>query len=313
MTHRRIVLILAALLTLGACQLNVARSAEAKKKIVFLPGRASHGWGAHAHPATCLLLARLLNETVPGVEAVVHEGGWPKDPAVLQGAAAIVIACDGNGIIGSHYDELDALAKKGVGLAFLHYSVDVGNKERGRYLIDWIGGYYEQYWSVNPTWKAEFKQLPEHAITRGVKPFAILDEWYYHMRFRDGMAGVTPILTAIPPDSTRKGKDGPHSGNPTVRERVGMPEHVAWACQRPDGGRGFGFTGGHFHWNWANDDLRKLVLNAIVWVARGEVPAAGVATKTPTAEELEANQAAAKPDNWTREKTQQMIDRACGK
>ncbi len=53
------------------------------------------------------------------------------------------------------------------------------------------------------------------------------------------------ILTAIPPDNPRKGPDGPHSGNPTVRSRLGMPEHVAWAYERPDGGRGFGCTGSH--------------------------------------------------------------------
>ena len=38
----------------------------------------------------------------------------------------------------------------------------------------------------------------DHPITRGVKPFAADDEWYYHMRFREGMSGVTPILTAMP-------------------------------------------------------------------------------------------------------------------
>ncbi len=45
-------------------------------------------------------------------------------------------------------------------------------------------------------------KLPEHPITRGVKPFKINDEWYYHMRFREEMEGVTPILTDLPPDAT---------------------------------------------------------------------------------------------------------------
>lgn len=305
-------LLIVATFSLGTLR-DAAAAAPEAKKIVFLPGRSSHGWGAHSHPASCLLLARLLNENVPGLKAVVHQGGWPNDMAVLDDAAAIVIACDGNGVIGSHYAELDALAKKGVGLAFLHYSLDVGNKERGSYMLNWIGGYYEQFWSVNPSWKAEFNSFPTHAVTRGVKPFAIHDEWYYHMRFREPMDGVVPLLTAVPPDRTRQGKDGPHSGNPAVRERLGMPEHLAWVYQRPDGGRGFGFTGGHFHWNWANDNLRKLVLNAIVWVARADVPADGVVTKTPTAEELEANQEAGRPGDWTREKTEQWIERAQGK
>ncbi len=48
---------------------------------------------------------------------------------------------------------------------------------------------------------------------------------------------------------------------------------MAWAAERADGnGRGFGFTGAHFHRNWQNDDFRKLVLNAIAWTAHAEVP-----------------------------------------
>jgi hypothetical protein len=90
--------------------------------------------------------------------------------------------------------------------------------------------------------------------------------------------------------------------------RMGMPERVAWACERPDGGRGFGFTGGHVHWNYAHDDLRKLLLNALCWIAKVEVPPGGVQTETPTAEEMEANLAGDRPQNWTRERTRQMIE-----
>jgi len=58
---------------------------------------------------------------------------------------------------------------------------------------------------------------------------------------------------------------------------------------KPGGGRGFGFTGGHFHKNWQNDDFRKVVLNAIAWIAKTDVPAEGVPTKTPTEDEMKAN------------------------
>jgi type 1 glutamine amidotransferase len=84
--------------------------------------------------------------------------------------------------------------------------------------------------------------------------------------------------------------DGPHSGNAAVRAAVKNrePQHLMWVRERPDGGRGFGFTGGHFHRNWANDDFRKLVLNAILWSAKVEVPKDGVAS-TVTSEDLKAN------------------------
>jgi len=80
--------------------------------------------------------------------------------------------------------------------------------------------------------------------------------------------------------------DGHHSGNPAVRESVKNKEkqHVAWAAERDGGGRGFGFTGGHFHKGWANNDQRKLVLNAILWSAKVDVPAAGVASEVTEAD-----------------------------
>ena len=141
---------------------------------------------------------------------------------------------------------------------------------------------------MNPHWKANFKTLPDHPIARGVKPFEANDEWYYHMRFRENMNHVTPILTAIPPASTLDRPDGPHSGNAAVRAEIGRPQHVAWVVERDDGGRGFGFTGGHVHKNWGDDNFRKLVLNALLWVAKTEVPANGV-TSTVTAEEVAQN------------------------
>ncbi len=295
----------------------ISRSANAhgteaacdRKKVVFLPGRQSHGWSGHAYTADCKLLARILNDRAPAIEATVVEGGWPKDVRVLDGAAAIVIACDGNSLLGSesNWKALDDLANKGVGIAFLHYALDSG-KPYGRYLLDWIGGYYEQHWSVNPSWLARFTSLPEHPVTRGVKPFKIRDEWYYHMRFRESMGGVTPILTAVPPDSTRKGPDGPHSGNPTVRSRMGMPEHVAWAYERPNGGRGFGCTGGHTHWVYAQNDFRKLMLNAMCWIAGVEVPPDGVPTRTPTVEQMEAHLQGDRPGDWGPERTAQIIE-----
>lgn len=271
------------------------RATSAGRRVVMLPGPASHGYGSHEHRAGLMLLARLLNEQVTGVEAVVAAKSWPDHPKVFEGAAAVVIDCDGGSIIRQHLDELDALAKKGVGIAIIHYATTVPKGKPGDAMLRWIGGYFETHWSVNPTWMADFKHLPKHPITRGVTPFRIRDEWYYHMRFVEGMKGVTPILTAVPPESTRKRPDGPYSNNPTVRARTGMAEHVAWAYVRPDGGRGFGFTGNHFHWNWAHDDVRTLVLNAVVWVAGAEVPAGGVRTPTPTVAELEANLGSKRP------------------
>jgi hypothetical protein len=64
---------------------------------------------------------------------------------------------------------------------------------------------------------------------------------------------------------------------------------MMWAVERDDGGRGFGFTGGHFHVNWANDDFRKVVLNSLLWLAKVEVPEGGFESAKVTDEELLEN------------------------
>jgi hypothetical protein len=271
-----------------------ASPVQEKKKIVFVAGGPSHDYGSHEHLGGCMLLAKCLTESGLPVECVVtKDNGWPKDPSVFDGAAAIVMYSDGGGghMVNKHLAEVAPLAKKGVGIGAIHYAVETVTGDPGKAFLDWMGGYFEINWSVNPHWKANFEKLPEHAVTRGVHPFETNDEWYYHMRFREDMKGVTPILTAVPPDSTRKGKDDAHGGNPTVRAEIGKntPEHVMWVSENEGGGRGFGFTGGHVHWNWKNDDQRKLMLNAIAWIAKIDVPADGVPSKTPTQEEMEAN------------------------
>ena len=83
---------------------------------------------------------------------------------------------------------------------------------------------------------------------------------------------------------------------------------MGWVIQRPDGGRGFGFTGGHCHWNWANPNFRKLVLNGIAWIAKIDIPNGGIPSKTPTWEELEANQDYPQPKNFDKARWTKLID-----
>ena len=56
---------------------------------------------------------------------------------------------------------------------------------------------------------------------------------------------------------------------------------MAWAVERKDGGRGFAWTGGHYHANWGDENVRRMVLNALVWTAKGEVPEGGVQSSLP--------------------------------
>jgi hypothetical protein len=297
----------------AAATLAVRAEENGKKKVVFVAGRPSHGYASHEHFAGCMLLAQSLEANVPNFQCVVVRDGYPKDPSAFSNCDAVVVFSDGGGghpFIG-HLQEIDALAEKGVGIGCLHYGVEVPKGEAGDHFVKWIGGYFEPHWSVNPHWTAKFTEFPKHPIARGVEPFEADDEWYYHMRFRPNMEGVTPILSALPPPETLKRPDGAHSNNPDVRAAVlerKEPQHLAWASERPSGQRGFGFTGGHWHWNWGNTSLRKVVLNGIVWIAHGEVPEKGVVDKPPTLEDLEKNQDYPPPADFDREGTRKRFN-----
>jgi len=260
-------------------------------KIVLIAGSKSHGPMEHEFFAGTALLQQLLKQN--GVNAVRARDGWPKDWSVFDGAAAVMIYADGGGghpMLRKDGDKsrlefMKGLLAKGVGFSNLHYAVEYP-KESDKDVLPMLGGYFEPFWSVNPTWMGNFKKLPEHQITRGVKPFSIKDEWYYHMKFVDDMKGVAPILTDIPPDNTR-GRDGTndaHGGNPEVQKHKGESEHMAWAYQRPDGGRSFGFTGAHYHKNWGDENFRRLVVNALLWTAKIDVPEGGAKVEMDSSE-----------------------------
>lgn len=281
-------------------------SSSAATKIVFLAGNPSHGYGAHEHLAGCRILAEAIENSTEDVECLVIAGGWPEDDAILNDADTIVMYCDGGGRHPAlpHLESLRKHIERGVGFACLHYGVEVPKDKGGPEFLSWLGGYFETNWSVNPHWTASFEQLPDHPVTRGVEPFAANDEWYFHMRFQPDMQGVTPILSAVPPADTMRRKDGPHSGNPDVRKAVaaGEPQHTAWTYERPDSGRSFGFTGGHYHWNWGRQDILRLVANAIVWTAKHDVPADGLRVMQPGIDKLQQGQDEKQPPKFDAER-----------
>src|SRR5688572_14235194 len=157
------------------------------KNILLIAGKVSHGPGDHEFRAGSLLLKKCL-DTVPGISVVVHSNGWPKVESAFDNADAILIYADGGAghpaIQGERMKLIDGLAKKGVGIACAHYGVEAPKGDPGEAMHRWIGGYYEHKFSVNPMWSPEFNSFPDHPVTRGVRPFSVLDEWYFNMRWR---------------------------------------------------------------------------------------------------------------------------------
>jgi type 1 glutamine amidotransferase len=248
-----------ALLALVACAGGPALAADTK--IVLIAGHPSHGPEEHEFNAGTLLLEKWL-KGIPGIAPVVVKNDWPKDEGVFEGARAVVFYMDG----GDNHPMINrpervALMKKlmgqGVGLVCVHYAVEFPVKVKDP-VLEWLGGYYETGYSTNPTNNLEVSPAADHPIARGVKPFTARDEWYYRIRFKPDDKRVKPILTAKVPDP-----------------RSPEPQTLAWATERENGGRSFGFTGAHFHKNWGVPEFRRLVLNAILWSAKLDVPPGG--------------------------------------
>jgi type 1 glutamine amidotransferase len=282
-----------------------AKTADGRSKLVLMAGKPSHPPRMHEFNAGVQLLAKALAQGAPKLHVEVLLNGWPKDEAVFANADAIVFYMDGGAkheVVqenGARLARLEQWAQRGVGIGMMHYGVEVVAAQAGTEFKRLIGGYYENMFSCNPMWEPAFTQFPKHPVTRGVKPFQIRDEWYFNMRFVEGFtadksterAGMkfTPILVAKPSDATRAGPyvhpKGPY---PHIQAAKGQPEAMMWVVERQDGGRGMGFTGGHFHDNWADDNFRKVVLNSLVWLAKAEVPASGVESRVTKAD-LDAN------------------------
>jgi len=266
-----------------ACAANAvgisAAQEAAPRKIVLIAGTVTgHPKDAHEYEKSVILLKHLL-ESTPSlrgkIEVRAYFHGWPNNPAALDEADTIVMITDGSDrnlldhplYVGDRLARLEKQMKRGCGFVQFHWSTFNPAAHQDK-ILEWVGGYfdYESGTAANHWFSAITNQdwivtpaTPEHPINRGVKPFKLREEFYHHIRFRDHDPRLQPIVGV-----------GPSEKNEWT---------VGWAVERADGGRGFGFTGGHYYDDWWNDDFRKLILNAILWSAKVEVPARGAETK----------------------------------
>jgi len=251
------------------------------KTIVLIGGKKSHGPAEHDFPNGIRLL-KILLESSPDIRALhnvsveAYPDGWPKDDAVLENAAAIVWYFDGL----EGHPMLDAdrrarfeqLMKNGIGLVALHQASTLPPEDKLIDLPRWLGG--GRYGMFDRTTEMVEFQPAAHPISRGVGAFTYLDEFYPTIRFGADREKVVPILTGTLHIQVQKDQ-------PIVTKTEVRP--VAWAFERPGGGRSFGFTGLHYLVGLDQPELRKLLLNAIVWTAGIEVPKTGVRSGMPDA------------------------------
>ncbi len=253
----------------SAVPLEVDSPKPGMTKIVILAGGPSSKTMAHEYFAGCALLMDWLKQQ-PGVWPVMVRD-WPANERVLEGTKCVVYFGDGGGkqpfAEPKRWAAFSKLMDSGAGLVLLHQAMDFPAGPDGAKIKGWLGGVFHGDIGSRGHWDMEFKTIPAHEVTRGVKPFAApADGWLYNMHFAD--KGVVPLLVGAVPDKSRSTAD--------AKKHNGRDEVIAWAYTRPNGGRAFSFTGADLHKSWEYPSQRTLVLNGILWSARLPVPADGV-------------------------------------
>jgi type 1 glutamine amidotransferase len=261
-----------------------AESPVPPRKIVLIAGPldAGHPRGSHEYEKSVQLLKQCLDSSpnVRGLQTETHTNGWPSRPATLDSADTIVLITSGSDrraqdhplLVGDHADVIEKQMRRGCGLVMIHWTTFAPTGAMGDKVLEWTGGFFDyesgadhpQHWlsRIQHVTVTAKPGAPDHPICRGLEPFQVRDEFYYRIRFRQNDPRLKPILLAPIPGEA-------------------ADQVVAWAVERKDGGRGFGFTGGHYFDNWQSEHFRRLALNAIVWTARAEVPAGGVQSERP--------------------------------
>jgi type 1 glutamine amidotransferase len=240
-----------------------AADAPVRRRVLLLGQKAdSHPATTHEYMSGVRLLGLLL-ERSPGIQTVIVQADspWTDGPELLDGTdAAILFLSEGAKWVTEDVSRLAAfqrLAKRGGGLTCLHWGM--GTREPAP-IADFTALFGGCHGGQDRKYKfASFsvKPMETHPVTTGITPFEVRDEFYYALK---QPAPALKLKVA-----------------PLLQISIdGTDQTVAWACERPDGGRSFGFSGLHYHENWKLPQYRRLVLQGVLWTLKHDIPEEGV-------------------------------------
>ena len=233
----------------------------AEPKQVLLLGQKPDGHPASTHeymPGQRLLATLLARVDGVHVTTVQADGPWKDGPEQLAKAdGAVLFLSQGAKWVSDEPRRLDAFAKlaqRGGGLTTLHWAMGTKSAEPVDNYLKLLGGCHggpdRKYKVVT---KADVRiATADHPVTRGLAAFTVpREEFYYRLKFVQPQEQIIPLLQV---------------------NLDGNDETVCWAWQRPDGGRSFGFSGLHFHDNWKLTEYRRLMVQAVLWSVKVDVP-----------------------------------------
>jgi hypothetical protein len=229
------------------------QAAEPKALLLVGQSHDNHPPQTHEYMSGLERLAELVRGTDGlTVRLVNADEPWPEGPELVAGADGVVLfLAEGARWCQSDPRRFDALAKlaaRGGGLVGLHWAIGTRPPEFIEPFLKLLGGCHggpDRKFQVVET---EVRPVDRaHPIAAGLEPFRVRDEFYYQLKFVAPRDAIRPIVEA------------------TIDGRA---ETVAWAYERPDGGRSFGFSGLHFHDNWARPEYQKLIVQATLWTLK---------------------------------------------
>ena len=245
-----------------------AAAADPPKRLLLLSQKPDgHPPGTHEYAPGQRLLAALLKD-VPGlqVEVVAADGDWPEGPELLAKAdGAVLFVSEGAKWVNAdprRYEAFAQLAQRGGGLSAYHWGTgtkDAANIEPFVRLFGASHGGPDRKFRVVDVRLTP--AAPQHPILTGVGPIDLHEEFYFKLKRNTSASdALTPLVTVRIDDAD---------------------EMVGWALERGDGGRGFGFTGLHFHDNWQRPEYRRLMTQGVLWTMKLPIPKDGVNVEMP--------------------------------
>ena len=234
---------------------------KGKTKILFIAGTSVFKPGEHDYIGGCRELMKSVSATKDVVPVLALD--WPAKPETWNDVAAVVFFFDGaekhQAVAKGRSAQIDELMKKGAGLVQLHQTADYPDAFTDK-AISWAGGAWKKGMGKRAHWVETFKEFPSQPVFSGVGAFTIDDGWLWNIKFVEGMKGITPLLRTVDP----KKKDDPKADAAII----------AWAYERPGGGKSVTFTGGHLHKSLDDANYRRFLTNSILWSAGIHSPAA---------------------------------------
>jgi hypothetical protein len=244
--------------TLAWIGLPAAGHAQPKRVLLVAQTSDGHPVGTHEFERGLNLLEGTLR-TIPAltVRSVVADALWENGPDLLGETDVVVLfLSEGAKWIDGDERRRQAFlnyAERGGGIVAIHWALGCKDAAHVATAVRLFGACHGGPDRKYREFDATVTVNKDHPITSGMGGFRVHDEFYYRLK-RHAENDALQSLMSVQVD--------------------GRDEMVCWAWQRPDGGRSFGYTGGHFHDHWYRPEYQKLFTRAVAWTAGVQPPPA---------------------------------------